>query len=179
MFWKNLKVTGQLYVIPLIFKITSCDLSLLGHFYTSTLLCKARTVHNRSIPDRSQDNAYFFRTDSLGFTAFTVADLAPVTSPIHEKRSLRPICGDPIIQPSWVTLPAASTPGPSHPLALRYLCLFIPTWVRNVFFFLQNTGFVLPLFSPSNSLCPKLTTLPHSQEHTVYLFSMFKAAKGF
>lgn len=49
------------------------------------------------VPDRSQDNAYFFRTDSLGFTAFTVADLAPVTSPIHEKRSLRPICGDPII----------------------------------------------------------------------------------
>lgn len=125
------------------------------------------------------EHACSFRTDSWRFIAFTVADLAPVTSPIHEKRSLRPICRDPIIQSSRVTLPAASTPGPSHPLALRCLCLFIPTWVRNVFFFLQDTGFVLPLFSPSNSLCPKLTTFPRSQEHTVYLFSMFKAAKGF
>lgn len=38
---------------------------------------------------------------------------------------------------------------------------------------------LLSLVTPSNSLCPRLTTLLHSREHTAYLFSSIRQPKAF
>lgn len=129
-----------------------------------------------------------FRTDSRGFTAFIVAALAHVTSPALENRGLRPSR-----RPDCTTFLSAPAQR-FHPRPVRFLdpitisgtgvSLFTYPELSQECFFLSSgyrifSASLLSLVTPSNSLCPRLTTLPHSQEHTAYLFSSIRQPKAF